>query len=55
MGKEEFQEMKNLKLRGPGVDSEIVELFRNCGMDLIKDFGESKWNRKLVLLKKNDL
>lgn len=55
LGKEEFQQLKNLELRGPGVDLQIVQLFKDSGMQLVKDFGESKWSRKLVLLKNTSL
>jgi len=51
LGREEFEQMKQLKVRGPGVDLQIVELFKSEGMELIENFGETKWNRKLVLLK----
>ena len=55
LGKEEFQQLKNLELRGPGVDLQIVQLFKDSGMQLVEDFGESKWSRKLVLLKNTSL
>jgi len=55
LGKEEFQQLKNLELRGSGVDLQIVQLFKDSGMQLVKDFGESKWSRKLVLLKNTSL
>ena len=55
LGKEEFQELKHLELRGPGVDLQIVQLFKERGMELVEDFGESKWSRKLVLLKNTSL
>ena len=41
----------NEEVRGPGVDQQIVEMFLSRGCQLLADFGESKWNRKLVLLK----
>merc|ERR1712156_79609 len=55
LGQEEFQQLKNLELRGPGVDLQIVQLFKDSGMQLVEDFGESKWSRKLVLLKNTSL
>ena len=51
LGQEEFEQMKHLKMRGPGVDQEIVELFTNSGMEIVECFGETEWNRKLILLK----
>ena len=51
LGKQEFEQMKNLKFRGKGVDNEIVKLFENQGFLIQEDFGESEWNRRLVLLK----
>ena len=55
LGKQEFEEMKNLKFRGPGVDQEIVNLFVKEGLNIVADFGESKWNRKLILFKHQTL
>ena len=51
LGQQEFQEMNQLKIRGPGVDQEIVEMFTKRGCDVVENFGESEWNRKLVLIK----
>lgn len=51
LGKEEFKEMKTLTMRGPGVDQDIVDVFLKEGMEIVRNFGESEWNRKLVLLK----
>ena len=51
LGKEEFEEMNQLKIRGPGVDQEIIDMFTKMGCSVVDNFGESKWNRKLVLLK----
>ena len=51
LGKQEFEELARLQVRGPGVDQLIVEMFLSRGCQLLADFGESKWNRKLVLLK----
>jgi len=53
LGKEEFAEMKNLKIRGQGVDQEIVDLFIKEGFKVTANFGESEWNRKLVLLQRS--
>ena len=55
LGKEEFPALKHLKMRGPGVDLQIVQLFKDSGMELVQDFGESKWSRKLVLLRNTSL
>ena len=55
LGKEEFPQLKHLKMRGPGVDLQIVQLFKDSGMELVQDFGESKWSRKLVLLRNTSL
>jgi len=54
LGKEEFEEMKRLKIRGPGVDLKIVDLFKSEGMELIENYGETKWSRKLFLLKRTN-
>ena len=51
LGKEEFKEMNLLKIRGPGVDQEIVDMFSKRGCDVVDNLGESEWNRKLVLIK----
>ena len=51
LGKEEFEEMNQLKIRGPAVDQEIIDMFTKMGCNVVDTFGESKWKRKLVLLK----
>ena len=51
LGQEEFKEMNQMKIRGPGVDQKIVEMFIKLGCVVVEDFGESEWNRKLVLIK----
>ena len=55
LGQEEFSQMKMIEMRGPGVDSQIVELFIKEGLDIVRDFGESTWKRKLVLFKQRDI
>ena len=55
LGKEEFPQLKQLEMRGPGVDLQIVQLFQDNGMEILRDFGESKWSRKLVLLRNTSL
>ena len=54
LGQQEFEKMKELEIRGPGVELEIVKLCRDEEMVVEVEFGETKWNRKLLLLKHAD-
>ena len=51
LGKPEFEKMKDLEIRGPGVEQGIIEMCKEEGMVVEVEFGETRWNRKLLLLK----
>ena len=51
LGKPEFEKMKDLEIRGPGVEQGILEMCKEEGMVVEVEFGETQWNRKLLLLK----
>ena len=51
LGQEEFEKFKDLEIRGPGVEQAIVKLCEEEGMWVEVEFGETKWKRKLLLLK----
>ena len=51
LGQKEFEQMKDLEIRGPEVEKSIIEMCQEEGMVVEVEFGESKWNRKLLLLK----
>jgi len=51
LGQKEFEKMKDLEIRGPGVEEAIVKLCEEQGMIVEVEFGETKWNRKILLLK----
>ena len=50
LGKPEFEKMKDLEIRGPGVEQGILEMCKEEGMVVEVEFGETQWNRKLILL-----
>ena len=54
LGQQEFEKMKELEIRGPGVEEEIVRMCKDEEMIVEVEFGETKWNRKLLLLKHAD-
>ena len=51
LGKPEFEKMKDLEIRGPGVEQGILEMCKEEGMVVEVEFGETQWNRKLLFLK----
>jgi len=51
LGQQEFENMKDLEIRGPGIEDDIVKMCEEEGMVVELQFGETKWNRKLLLLK----
>lgn len=52
-GLPEFSHWTRIKLRGPELYPATIELARKYKMEVVKHFGETKWNRQLVLLKSN--
>ena len=51
LGQQEFEKMKDLEIRGPEVEQPILKMCGEEGMTVEVAFGETKWNRKLLLLK----
>eukprot|EP00092_Neocalanus_flemingeri_P024498 GFUD01026566.1.p1 GENE.GFUD01026566.1~~GFUD01026566.1.p1 ORF type:complete len:239 (+),score=107.19 GFUD01026566.1:80-796(+) len=51
LGQQEFEKMKELEIRGPGVEEGILKICEEEGMVVDVEFGETQWNRKLLLLK----
>lgn len=35
------------------LDEFMDQVFKECGLEVIKQLGETEWNRKIVLLKRN--
>merc|ERR1712059_229153 len=54
LGKEEFPLLPGLKVRGPAVEQEILATCQREGLELHTEFGQTKWNRKLILMKYKD-
>jgi len=52
-GLPEFPHWTRIKLRGPELYPATIDLARKYKMEVVKHFGETKWNRQLVLLKSN--
>ena len=51
-GEEPFPALQGLGLRGPGVEEAVVELAREGGMVVERECGQTKWSRRVVLLRK---
>ena len=49
LGQPEFP-MAGLSRRGPGIDEEILAMCIERGMEVVKEFGQTKWQRRVVLL-----
>ena len=52
-GEEPFPAMKDLKIRGPGVEQGVLDMCKEAGMEVEEEYGETKWSRRVVLLKSN--
>ncbi|KAM9408171.1 pre-miRNA 5'-monophosphate methyltransferase [Pholidichthys leucotaenia] len=52
LGRSDFDHFKTLKIRGDVADHARDHLERNCGMELIRSFGSTTWDRKLMLFKR---
>ena len=53
-GEEPFPAMKDLKMRGPGVEQGVLDLCKEAGMEVEEEYGETKWSRRVVLLKRKE-
>ncbi|XP_031157976.1 pre-miRNA 5'-monophosphate methyltransferase [Sander lucioperca] len=52
LGRSDFDHFKTLKIRGDVAEHAREHLERNCGMELIRSFGSTTWDRKLLLFKR---
>merc|ERR550519_279359 len=50
LGQPEFEKMKTLAMRGDGVEKGIMKACQREGLHLVREFGQTKWDRKLLLL-----
>jgi len=51
LGSEKFPAMENLTMRGEQLEPGLLHTARECGLEELRRFGETKWNRKLILFK----
>jgi len=51
LGLPDFPKFMELKLRSDKLEPGILEIARKYGMEVVDNFGQTKWNRKLLLLK----
>lgn len=52
LGRSDFDHFKTLKIRGDVAEHAREHLERHCGMELMKSFGSTAWDRKLLLFKR---
>lgn len=52
LGRSDFEHFKTLKIRGDVAEHAREHLERHCGMELIRSFGSTAWDRKLLLFKR---
>lgn len=52
LGRSDFDHFKTLKIRGDVAEHVREHLERNCGMELLRSFGSTTWDRKLLLFKR---
>ena len=51
-GEEPFPAMKGLQIRGPGVEQGVLDMCKEAGMEVEEQYGETKWSRRVVLLRR---
>ena len=51
-GEEPFPAIKDLKMRGPGVEQGVLDMCKEADMEVEQEYGETKWSRRVVLLKR---
>merc|ERR550534_1122506 len=52
-GEEPFPALKGLEIRGPGVEQGVLDMCKEAGMEVEEEYGETKWSRRVVLMKNN--
>lgn len=52
LGRSDFDHFKRLQIRGDMAEHAKEHLERHCGMELIQSFGNTTWDRKLLLFKR---
>ncbi|KAK9528680.1 hypothetical protein VZT92_012830 [Zoarces viviparus] len=52
LGRSDFDHFKTLKIRGDVAEQAREHLEGHCGMELIRSFGSTTWDRKLLLFKR---
>lgn len=52
LGRSDFDHFKTLKIAGDIAEHARKHLENNCGMELIQSFGNTLWDRKLLLFKR---
>ncbi|XP_069547197.1 pre-miRNA 5'-monophosphate methyltransferase [Brachyistius frenatus] len=52
LGRSDFDHFKSLKIRGDVADHAREHLERRCGMELVRSFGTTAWDRKLLLFRR---
>jgi len=50
MGQPQFEKLEQLSLRGDDVETGILDVCSSEDLNVIQEFGQTKWNRKLLLL-----
>ena len=51
-GEEPFPAMKGLEIRGPGIEQAVLDMCKEAGMEVEEEYGETKWSRRVVLMKR---
>lgn len=52
LGRQDFEHFKTLEVHGDMAEHARQHLERNCGMELMRSFGSTSWDRKLLLFRK---
>lgn len=52
LGRTDFDHFKTLKIRGDVAEHAREHLEKHCGMELVQSFGNTTWDRKLLLFKR---
>lgn len=52
LGRSDFDHFKTLKIRGDVAEHAREHLETRCGMELIRSFGSTAWDRKLLLFRR---
>ncbi|KAM3877803.1 pre-miRNA 5'-monophosphate methyltransferase [Diretmus argenteus] len=52
LGRSDFDHFKTLEIRGDVAERARGHLERHCGMELVRSFGSTAWDRKLMLFRR---